>query len=120
MAKKLNENLKPNTVRLAAGEPAITPYIGKFGKGGRNQQLALESMEYLEKDQVFISMASDGVDNSDMDGAIVDGDSLAKVENYEEHKDGLDAYPVFKKLNDHLDTGPTGSNVADLMIALKQ
>lgn len=119
LAKKLNENLKPNTVRLCAGEPSVTSYKGTFGKGGRNQQLALESMEYMSTNQVFISVGSDGVDNSDMAGAIVDSESLDKVKDYQKHQEGLDAYPVFKDLQDHLDTGPTGSNVADLMISLK-
>lgn len=122
VATELNSNLQKGWVRLGGGEPAITSYKGKFGKGGRNTQLALESLPYLQKGQAFISIASDGLDNSDITGAIVDFNSLERVKahfNFEEQRQNLDSYPVFESLGDLIKTGPTGSNVADLMISLR-
>lgn len=123
VASIFNSNLKPNQIRLGGGEPLVKAYPGKFGKGGRNTQLVLESIPYLLKNQVFISIASDGVDNSDAAGAIADYESLKKINssglNLEEQKNALDSYPVFEKIGDLIKTGPTGANVADLMISLR-
>lgn len=123
VAGALNHNLPSKTVRVAAGEPAIKiPDTITSGKGGRNQQLTIESMKYLEDNQVFIGIASDGIDNSDRAGGIVDKESYIKVKNTPQYKkaiESFDAYPLLQELNDQIETGPTGSNVSDLMIALK-
>lgn len=122
VAQNLNSNLKNGQARLAGGEPAIVVYKNILGKGGRNSQLVLESLPYLQENQVFISLASDGLDNCDMAGVIADFQSLGRVKasfDYESQRHNLDSYPVFEKLGDLIKTGPTGSNVADLMISLR-
>lgn len=122
VAKNLNSNLEKGQVRLAGGEPAITAYKETFGKGGRNTQLVLESLPYISEGQVFISIASDGIDNSDAAGAIADSKTMQRVKekfDVETQRQNLDSYPVFENSNDLIKTGPTGSNIADLMIALK-
>lgn len=122
VARDLNANLKIGEVRLGGGEPAIVTHKNISGKGGRNTQLTLDSLPYLGEGQVFISLASDGLDNADAAGAIADNNSLALIKksfDYENQKHNLDSYPVFEKLGDLIKTGPTGSNVADLMVALK-
>ena len=76
----------------------------------------------INEGEVFISVASDGLDNSDAAGAIVDKTTIEKAKNKElDHKIYLksyDTYDFFKGTGDLIFTGPTGANVADLMLLL--
>jgi len=97
------------------------------GKGGRNQELALAAA--LELDDVagvtIVSLATDGTDGpTDSAGGIVDGGTLARG-----HEQGLDAadhlrrhdaYPFLQATNDLLVTGPTQTNVNDLIFVFVQ
>ena len=96
------------------------------GEGGRNQQLALTVASRLPAGMplVLLSAGSDGRDgNSAAAGAIVDHQSVARGE-----RAGLDvtdclrradAAPFLRASGDLLDTGPTGTNVMDIVIAAK-
>ena len=112
-----------NTVIIAAGEPQLK-VSDRHGKGGRNSHMALAAVcsHKLPKNSVFISLASDGLDNSDAAGAIVDENTCAKAKSLamdgEVYLHGFNSYEFFKKTGDMLLTGPTGANVADLMILL--
>jgi glycerate-2-kinase len=112
------------SVLIAAGETTVK-VTGK-GKGGRNQELAAAAMAALstQKNIALASMGTDGIDHSDAAGAIVDEKSLDAV-----HKKKLDVgkaledndtFTFFKKLGKHqIMTGPTGTNVADVMIVVR-
>lgn len=112
----------PKTVLLYAGESTVT-LSANAGRGGRNQELALATLEYLNPDELLMSFASDGRDNTDYAGAIADNATRAHalVQNLSvaEHLDGHRSYDFFKTTDDALITGYTGSNVSDLIIALK-
>ena len=116
---------KNNSVILAAGEPRIVVKKGG-GKGGRNLHMGLEvlknKMIEADDDSVFISFASDGMDNSDAAGAVVDKKTIEKVEklnlNVSDYLERFDSYNFFQKSGDMIITGPTGANVSDLMILL--
>jgi glycerate 2-kinase len=110
-------------VALAAGEPSIE-VKGKAGKGGRSLHLGLEAIKnkLVDENSVFISFASDGMDNSDAAGAIVDKNTVEKAEKLglgvDDYLNRFDSYSFFKKAGDMIITGPTGANVSDLMILL--
>lgn len=112
-----------NTVVLAAGEPKLE-VTKKGGSGGRNLYMSLEEikLKMVDNNSVFIALASDGMDNSDAAGAIVDKNTLKDVEktniNIDESLANFDAYPVFQKSGDMILTGATGANVSDLFILL--
>jgi glycerate-2-kinase len=116
---------KNDSVILAAGEPRIVVKKGE-GKGGRNLHMGLEvlknKMIEADDDSVFISFASDGMDNSDAAGAIVDKKTIEKVEklnlNVSDYLQRFDSYNFFQKSGDMIMTGPTDANVSDLMILL--
>ncbi len=114
---------KGGSVVLAAGEPSVI-VPDKSGKGGRNLHMALKAIErgLIDGSSVFIPFASDGMDNSDASGAIVDKKTEEKINKLGiDVKDSLerfDSYPVFEKSGDMIITGPTGANVSDLMILL--
>lgn len=107
---------------LAGGEIKLI-VEKKGGKGGRNQYLALKAVQKIKDDEVFASVASDGIDNSDSAGAIVDFLTIKKMgeENLdiEEYLDKYDTYTFFEKTGDLIFTGATGANVSDLMLLLK-
>jgi hydroxypyruvate reductase len=96
------------------------------GRGGRNQHLALAAAEVLAgHDKVWLLAAgSDGSDGPGADaGALVDGGTVARGE-----LDELDAADCLRRADagsflaasdDLITTGPTGTNVMDLVIGLK-
>ncbi|MFA6520509.1 MAG: DUF4147 domain-containing protein [Candidatus Paceibacterota bacterium] len=112
-----------NTLVLAAGEPKIE-VKDKSGKGGRNTHLSLQVLnnKIIDENSVFISFASDGQDNSDVAGAVVDKNTIEKAQklnlNSEEYLNNFDSYNFFAKTGDLIITGPTGANVSDLMVLL--
>ncbi len=114
---------KDNAVILAAGEPMLE-VKKKGGSGGRNLYMGLKAMHLglIDENSVFVPIASDGMDNSDVAGAVVDQVTLEKIKklgiDVDDQLNRFDAYPVFQKSGDMIMTGPTGANVSDLMILL--
>jgi len=97
------------------------------GRGGRNQHLALAAAMELagEENVALLAAGSDGSDGPTNDaGAVVDGDSLSRgrAEGLEPDSALLnaDAGTFLAASGDLIQTGPTGTNVMDLMIALKR
>ena len=96
------------------------------GRGGRNQSLALAAAQALAgKEQVwFIAAGTDGSDGPGSDaGGLVDGGTLARGE-----QEGFSAAQALATANagafleasgDLIQTGPTGTNVMDLMLGLR-
>jgi glycerate-2-kinase len=121
--KKIFSVEKDNTVVLAAGEPSVV-VPKNAGKGGRNLHMGLEAIKnkMVSDDSVFVSFASDGMDNSDVAGAIVDKTTIEKAEKMglivEDYVNNFNSYNFFQKTEDTIITGPTGANVSDLMILL--
>lgn len=128
--EKIFSAQKENTLVLAAGEPEIKVENkkGKIGKGGRNLHMGLEALKNkmikVDNDSVFISFSSDGMDNSDVAGAVVDKNTLEKTKklnlNIDDYLDRFDSYNFFQKSGDMIITGSTGANVSDLMILLNK
>jgi glycerate-2-kinase len=92
------------------------------GKGGRNTHLGLFMLDHLEEAQVFVSFASDGKDNTDAAGVIVDAQTKEKARklwlDHKSYSENCDSYTFFKQTGDLLFTTPLESNVADLMLLL--
>jgi len=114
--------VKPG-VLLAGGETTVI--VNGSGKGGRNQELALSSAIRLcnLKGVVIASMGTDGLDGSSKAaGAIVDGTTLKRASDIgmdpAKYLKNNDSYHFFKKLNDLIITGPTGTNVNDIMVSV--
>jgi hydroxypyruvate reductase len=112
---------------LAGGEATVTLRHGlalkSDGKGGRNQEFALAAVDTLAglKDVMLISIATDGEDGpTDAAGAVVTGESAQRAESLgmstAGHLAGNDAYSFFEALGDLVHTGPSGTNVNDLVL----
>lgn len=107
---------------LGVGESTVK-IIGT-GKGGRNQELALAALPYIFNDQVLLTMASDGHDNTIAAGAIVDAGSLLRAGalalDFNAALNNNDSFTFFENLGDQIITGNIGSNVSDFFVCLKK
>ena len=107
-----------------AGGETVVHLTGK-GKGGRNQELALGAAEGicgLENTAVF-SVGSDGTDGpTDAAGGYADGDTLKELSgkgiSLHSALADNDAYNALKAVDGLIITGPTGTNVNDVAVAL--
>lgn len=108
---------------LAGGE-TVVQLTGK-GKGGRNQELALSSAEGIRdlKGAAVFSVGSDGTDGpTDAAGGYADYETAGElkaqgVEIYRVLQEN-DAYHALQKTGGLIMTGPTGTNVNDVAVAL--
>ncbi len=107
------------------GETTMTLPIAP-GRGGRCQQLALAAAERFagHGDCLLLACGSDGLDGPEGDaGAIVDGGTVARGEaaglGSEDALDWADAGRFLEASGDLVNTGPTDTNVNDLILALR-
>jgi len=114
---------RAGTFIIGGGEPRLAVDAGNKA-GGRNLFFSLTALRYIKSNQVFISFASDGRDNSDFAGGIADAITLEKAKkmnlDIEDYIKSYDALTFFKKTGNTIDTGPTGANVSDLMVLFEQ
>jgi glycerate 2-kinase len=119
---------KPDkTVLIYGGETTVNLPNNCTGKGGRNQELGLAAAIELAKHNVpawVITLATDGTDGpTDAAGVTVNemtiGRALALGLDPQSALDRHDAYPFFQQLEDLHLIGATGTNVADISIAIR-
>lgn len=110
---------------LAGGETTVT--LRGQGKGGRCQELALSAAIALEgwSRVSVLAAGTDGTDGpTDAAGAFADGTTCARARRAGMNPGAFlsrnDAYHFFQRLGDLLTTGPTRTNVMDLMCLLIQ
>ncbi len=125
-SKALSVN-KP-TALLAGGETTVT--LKGNGRGGRNQEMALAfaiaaEQQSLTGNRVFLSGGTDGRDGpTDAAGGVVDQNTIKRMiqagVNPIELLENNDSYTALKASDDLVNTGATGTNVADLQILLIQ
>lgn len=126
-AKQLiDQGLKQPLALLAGGETTVT--LKGTGKGGRNQEMALAFALSAERLRipgcwVFLSGGTDGRDGpTDAAGGLVDPGTLNRMRaggiDPQEKLDNNDSYNALKSSHDLMETGTTGTNVADLQILL--
>ena len=96
------------------------------GRGGRNQHLALATARLIAGDErlMMLAVGTDGTDGpTDDAGALVDGDTCARVMlaglEVEDCLRRADSATALAAAGDLVHTGPTGTNVGDLVIGLK-
>lgn len=109
-------------VYVAGGEVTVT-LPARPGDGGRCQQLALAAAQALAGNPrvTLLAAGSDGGDGpGTAAGAMVDGGTLGRASgrDAQDHLARADAGSFLAASGDLLHTGPTGTNVCDLLLAL--
>lgn len=115
--------VKPPACVITGGETTVT--VRGKGLGGRNQEFALAAALNIAgmRDTLILSAGTDGIDGpTGAAGAVADGTTVRRAEAL-----GLDAaaflanndsHRFFEALGDLIETGPTGTNVADIQLIL--
>jgi glycerate 2-kinase len=117
---------------INTGEFTVT--IHGNGIGGRNQEMLLGCLLYLQKitliniDFMAVSMAFDGIEgNSPATGALIDSESIKKLLKLDLDPKGFlennDSYSCFKKIGDAMEIGQTMTNTNDmccLIVTIKE
>ena len=111
----------PPALLVATGETTVT--VRGRGKGGRNQELALSAALGIEglPGVALLSLGTDGRDGpTDAAGGLVDGGTVTRLRAAGVDPEGAlaenDSYHALEAAYDLLVTGPTGTNVADLVL----
>lgn len=124
--KYSGEPVKKPACLLIGGETTVT-LRGK-GKGGRNQEFALSALYHLQEEldnTILLSCGTDGTDGpTDAAGAFADKSIVDKTKEVELNPAGFlennNSYEFFERTGGLIKTGPTGTNVMDIVIALIQ
>ncbi len=119
--RRSSNPVSPPCMIILGGETVV--HVKGSGKGGRCQELALSaSISIRGMDKTVIAAAgTDGTDGpTDAAGGIVDGDSFNRMLSNgidpEKYLANNDSYNALKASGDLIMTGPTGTNVNDLII----
>jgi glycerate-2-kinase len=106
---------------LYGGETTVT--VRGSGRGGRNLELALAALGGVREGELLLTLATDGRDNGALAGAIADAVTLTDARRSRcdpvLYLAANDSYAFFERVPHALETGPTGANVADVIVALR-
>jgi hydroxypyruvate reductase len=112
------------SIAYIAGGETVVMLTGR-GLGGRNQEIALAAAAGISgmAGAAVFSVGSDGTDGpTDAAGGYADGDTCRELAEYGLSVDAVlqdnDAYHALQKTNGLIITGPTGTNVNDVAVAL--
>lgn len=120
---KNDNSVKKPACLLYGGETTLK--VEGLGMGGRNQHMALCAAVRL-KETNGITLLAAGTDGTDgptgAAGAVVDSDTIKHAvsvgEDPEKYLMEFDSYNFFRKTGGHIITGPTYTNVMDIVIVL--
>jgi glycerate 2-kinase len=123
--RKVADRTSPGrTILLLAGGELMVTVTGK-GKGGRCQEFALAAAIALDgmEGMGVLCGTTDGIDGvTDAAGAFAYGNSCARARTKgyspRAHLDDNDSHTVLSALNSLFQTGPTGTNVADIAVGV--
>jgi hydroxypyruvate reductase len=108
---------------LAGGETVV--HLTGTGLGGRNQEVALGAAAVIQgmPGACVVSAGSDGTDGpTDAAGGYADGDTVQSLKAHnislEDTMRNNDSYHALKTIDGLIMTGPTGTNVNDISVAL--
>jgi hydroxypyruvate reductase len=112
-------------LQLWGGETVVR-LPARPGRGGRCQHFALSAAQQIagHRELLVLAAGTDGRDGASEDaGAIVDGDTLARAREagYDAEKclAAADSGSLLEAAGDLIYTGPTGTNVGDLVMMLR-
>jgi glycerate-2-kinase len=120
---KNNKDIQKPACLLYGGETTIK--VSGNGYGGRNQHLALSAAIRLQNTPgiTLLSAGTDGTDGpTDAAGAVADSETVKNAISLNEdpvnYLSGFNSYGFFKRVGGLIITGPTFTNVMDLVVVL--
>lgn len=125
LAAAIAKDAPPQSAVILGGETTVT--LSGNGKGGRNLETALAAAIALAgwPNRLIATFATDGDDAATgMAGAIVTGETIKNPQDAQSYLQNNDSYTYFEALEQEsgtkhfIQTGPTGTNVNDLLIIL--
>lgn len=127
LAARFAHELRLATAQLLVwGGESTVQLPARPGHGGRNQHLALAAARLIagQSDLLLLAAGTDGTDGVTEDaGALVDAESCARIAlgglDVERCLSLADSGTALAAGGDLVHTGPTGTNVGDLVIGLK-
>jgi hydroxypyruvate reductase len=118
-------HMSVNQLCVWGGESTVT-LPENPGRGGRNQHLALAAARIIagHENLLLLVAGTDGTDGVTSDaGALVDGETCSRVAlsemDVQESLKRADSGTALAAAGDLIYTGPTGTNVGDIVIGLK-
>jgi hydroxypyruvate reductase len=121
--RSCGDPLPPPACLVWGGETTVT--VRGPGRGGRNSELALAAAVALEgwPGVLLMALATDGTDGpTDAAGALATGETVVRARALGLEPSAAlaqnDSYTFFNSLGDLVRTGPTGTNVNDLLFIL--
>jgi hydroxypyruvate reductase len=109
------------------GGETVVSLPAQPGRGGRCQHLAVAAARLIEghRDYLLLAAGTDGRDGASEDaGALVDGETAARARDCGLDPDAAlaaaDTGTLLEATGDLVHTGPTGTNVGDIVLALRQ
>lgn len=115
----------PNWLHIWGGEPTLA-LPATAGRGGRNQHLALLMAKQLAGPKIacFTSLGTDGTDgNTNHAGALVTNATMQNITalglDYTTTLRRANSAELLAKIDANLVTGPTGTNLMDLILAYR-
>lgn len=125
VAEKLTSQLRqrPGLLHIWGGEPLVQ-LPAQPGQGGRNQHLALLMAAKIagDADACFLSLGTDGTDgDTPYAGGVVTNRSYERLKrlNYTELITRAESSRGLKAMDGVIRTGPTGTNLMDLMLGYR-
>ena len=118
----VQQSLAKGIALIEGGETVV--HVRGQGLGGRNQEIALAAAPLIDGlDAAVFSFGSDGTDGpTDAAGGYVDGNTMMLLKDKGIDVDAVladnDAYHALQAVDGLIVTGPTGTNVNDVSIAL--
>ena len=116
--------MPPGSCAIAGGETTVT--VRGSGLGGRNQEFAMVAGMALDgvADALVLSGGTDGTDGpTDAAGGIGDGATMERARaagiDAAEYLARNDSYHFLARLGDLVMTGPTNTNVMDVVVMLR-
>ena len=105
--------VRPPAVILAGGETTVT--VTGNGEGGRNSELVLGALQKLVPGVTMLSFGTDGVDGSSAGGGAI-ADIGSRRPDWSDFLERNDSAGYFKRDGGLIVTGPTGTNVGDIVL----
>jgi hydroxypyruvate reductase/glycerate 2-kinase len=122
---KNNKEIQKPVCLLFGGETTVR--VNGNGRGGRNQHLALSAAIRLKNMPgiTLLSAGTDGTDGpTDAAGAVADIETVRRAmslnEDPEIYLSEFNSYNFFKRIGGHIMTGPTFTNVMDIVVILME